>query len=136
MGHIFFGGDMVHFNSFGASFNTAFLTLMGDFGWYSDLSETLLDLASGLPYWVVSTWFWSYMIFTVLILMNMLLAIVMDNYAAVTEELMAMADAPSLGTQIVRYRARMATARAGGFTPLHEFSEALEAKKDHTYNLS
>jgi len=129
-GHILLGGDILHFNSFGASFNTAFLCLLGDFGWYSDLTEKVEPLASGLPYFVVSLWFWSFIIFALQILLNMLLAIIMDNYAAVTGELMTMADAPTLVQQCHRYWTRKMMARKHGFTPLDRFFQELTGDKD------
>jgi hypothetical protein len=125
-GHILMGGDIIAFNSYGASFNTAFLCLMGDFGWYSDLTEKVEPLASGLPYTVVSFWFWSFMILALLILLNMLLAIIMENYAVVTEELNKMVDAPSLYVQTQRYIKRWKLARKGKWMGLHDVLLALE----------
>jgi len=61
------------------------------------------------------------MIFALLILLNMLLAIIMENYAAVTDELMSMPDAPTLYQQCVRYYHRWQTSRKGGFSPLGDF---------------
>lgn len=132
-GHILLGGDMVHFNSFAASTNTCFLCLMGDFGWYSDLTMEVEPLASGLPYTVVSLWFWSFMITALLILLNMLLAIILENYAVVVEELNKMPDAPTLIQQGVRYYHRWQTARQGGFSPLVHFLEALQDPKAETH---
>merc|ERR1719424_507979 len=106
---------------------------MGDFGWYSDLTEVVEPLASGLPYTVVSLWFWSFMIFALLILLNMLLAIIMESYARVTEELNAMPDAPTLLQQATRYWARTRTYKNGGFIPLNVVLEILADEKAGTH---
>lgn len=126
----------MHFRTFGTSFNTAFLALMGDFGWYSDLTEQMEPLASGLPYTVVSLWFWSFMVFALQILLNMLLAIIMDNYAAVTEQLNQMPDAPTLLTQSMRFYKRTMVFRRGGFTSLHHlYSELVHGEDVHPEGL-
>jgi hypothetical protein len=90
-------------------------------------------LASGLPYTVVSLWFWSFMITALLILLNMLLAIILENYAIVVEELNKMPDAPTLIQQGFRYYHRWQTARQGGFSPLVHFLEALQDPKAETH---
>lgn len=79
-GHILFGEDIEEFRSFSLSVNTAFESLLGDFDWYSDGVISSKEMGSGLPYGIVVLWFYSYMIFVVLVMMNMLLAIVMDHY--------------------------------------------------------
>lgn len=119
---------MVPFNSYGASLNTAFLCLMGDFGWYSDLTLDIEPLAAGFPYFVVSMWFWSFMIFTLMILLNMIVAIIMDSYGAVTAELAAMPDSPFLWRQVSRYIHRWKQYRDGGWQPLERFLTALLQK--------
>merc|ERR1719277_2379520 len=63
IGHIFFGGDLVQFASFTRSINTAFSTLMGDFGWYVDVVDGMVGLRSGMPKIMLIVWFWVYMIF-------------------------------------------------------------------------
>jgi hypothetical protein len=136
VGHILLGGDIVHFNSFGASFNTAFLALMGDFQWYSDLTEVVEPLASGLPYTIVALWFWSFMIFCLLILLNMLLAIIMDHYAQVTESLKEKDlrnDAPSLILQAKRYIERKRMYRRGKWIPLSRVLVALQDEKKNLH---
>jgi len=129
-GHILLGNDFVHFNSFGASFNTAFLCLMGDFGWYSDLTNEIEPLGSSLPYFVVSFWFWSFMIFTLLVLLNMLLAIIMDSYGCVTGDLALMPDAPFLWQQCSRYYTRMKLYRKQKWTPLSFYCKVFDKDED------
>lgn len=136
VGHILMGGDIVHFNSFGASFNTAFLALMGDFPWYSDLTEVVEPLASGMPYTIVALWFWSFMIFCLLILLNMLLAIIMDHYAGVTEALRDLdkkGDAPSLMLQTKRFIQRKKLYRKGKWIPLHRVLVQLQDEKKNLH---
>jgi len=106
VGHILFGGDSIYFNSFGSSVNTAFIALLGDFGWYTEFTETQEPLASGMPYTVVAIWFWSYMIFVVLVLLNMLLAIIMSHHDAAVQDLAKSVDAPALWVQASRYYKR------------------------------
>eukprot|EP00747_Dinoflagellata_sp_TGD_P211067 gnl/TRDRNA2_/TRDRNA2_84271_c0_seq1.p1 gnl/TRDRNA2_/TRDRNA2_84271_c0~~gnl/TRDRNA2_/TRDRNA2_84271_c0_seq1.p1 ORF type:complete len:863 (+),score=177.80 gnl/TRDRNA2_/TRDRNA2_84271_c0_seq1:187-2775(+) len=124
IGHIMFGGDMIPFNSFGASFNTVFLCLMGDFGWYSDVTETQEGLASGMPYTILSIYFWSLMILVLLILLNMLLAIIMENYSAVVGQMQALVDKPTLWIQSQRYYKRMKATK--GFIPLDQLLMTLQ----------
>lgn len=130
VGHILFGGDMRAFNSFGASFNTAFLCLLGDFGWYSDLTMEMTPLGSGMPYEVVNAWFWSFMIFTVLIMMNMLLAIVMDNYGTITADLKTQPDAPAIWVQTQRFMQRRKLFKQGKWMSLDKLLDILIADKN------
>jgi len=129
VGHILFGGDMRAFNSFGASFNTAFLCLLGDFGWYSDLTMEMTPLGSGMPYEVVNVWFWSFMIFTVLIMMNMLLAIVMDNYGTITADLKTQPDAPAIWVQTSRFMARRKLFKQGQWMSLDKLYDIMDSEK-------
>eukprot|EP00928_Gymnodinium_smaydae_P036530 TRINITY_DN25521_c0_g1_i1.p1 TRINITY_DN25521_c0_g1~~TRINITY_DN25521_c0_g1_i1.p1 ORF type:complete len:931 (-),score=236.53 TRINITY_DN25521_c0_g1_i1:16-2808(-) len=81
IGHILFGGDIVQFSSVQVSINTAFVVLMGEFGWYAENGpEAPAGLSSGMPRLVIILWFWLYMIFVLLILLNMLLAIILEHY--------------------------------------------------------
>merc|ERR1719161_3067917 len=38
-GHILLGNDLVQFRSFSNSIDTCFIVLMGEFGWYDDVSH-------------------------------------------------------------------------------------------------
>lgn len=130
IGHIIFGMDFVHFNSFGASFNTAFLCLMGDFGWYSDLSVEVEPLGSGTPYFVVSAWYWSFMVISVQVLMNMLLAIVMDNYALASATVTSQPDSPPIWVQTKRYFQRRKQFKKGKWLSLEEVFDQLQEEDD------
>lgn len=105
-GHILLGSDVAEFRSFGTSIDTAFVCLMGDFGWYAESSKSDQPLGSGLPKSVMVLWFWLYMVFVVLIMINMLLAIVLGHYTELNAEVMNSSDAPALWTQCMQYFAQ------------------------------
>merc|ERR1719450_355783 len=98
-GHLLFCSDIIYFQTYSASFNTCFLALLGDFGWYTQLTEQIEPLASGIWWFIPAIWFWTFMIFALLILLNMLLAIIMSNYDQVMREVAMMPDAPTLFQQ-------------------------------------
>jgi len=102
-GHILLGNDLVQFRSFSNSIDTCFIVLMGEFGWYDSVSHSDDSLASGLPFGIVMIWFWGYMIFVLLIMINMLLAIVLEHYTELVHEVSKDAEAISLWVQTSRY---------------------------------
>merc|ERR1740130_1437810 len=57
-GHILLGNDLLQFRSFTSSIDTCFIVLMGEFGWYEEVSTSDDALATGLPFVVVMIWFW------------------------------------------------------------------------------
>merc|ERR1719401_2621911 len=65
-GHILFGDDLVEFSSFDRSLNTAYVCLLGDFGWYTEQAVSDKDLGSGMPQFVLAMWFVLYSSFVVL----------------------------------------------------------------------
>jgi len=133
IGHILFGEDMEEFRSFGISINTSFESLLGDFDWYSDRVISKLELGSGLPFWVVVVWFYVYMVFVVLVMMNMLLAIVMDHYMNLVNEIKGDAEnAPALWTQSRRMMKRMHESK--GYMPGSRLLHALEDLGEHPDN--
>eukprot|EP00927_Polykrikos_kofoidii_P020188 TRINITY_DN19511_c0_g2_i1.p1 TRINITY_DN19511_c0_g2~~TRINITY_DN19511_c0_g2_i1.p1 ORF type:complete len:968 (+),score=107.73 TRINITY_DN19511_c0_g2_i1:111-2906(+) len=85
VGHVLFGGDVIAFSSFGASLNTGFVVLMGEFSWYVEASRSKEPVASGIPFAALVAWFVFYMVFVLLILLNMLLAIILEQYAKLME---------------------------------------------------
>jgi hypothetical protein len=78
-GMFLFGHRLLNFSEMGTSLNTCFLVMIGDF----DFAE----LSAEHPLTAV-IWFWSYMILVSLIMLNMLLAIIMDLYTEVKAEAM------------------------------------------------
>eukprot|EP00747_Dinoflagellata_sp_TGD_P030120 gnl/TRDRNA2_/TRDRNA2_134407_c0_seq1.p1 gnl/TRDRNA2_/TRDRNA2_134407_c0~~gnl/TRDRNA2_/TRDRNA2_134407_c0_seq1.p1 ORF type:complete len:878 (-),score=149.72 gnl/TRDRNA2_/TRDRNA2_134407_c0_seq1:76-2709(-) len=123
-GHVFFGDDIIEFNSLGRSIDTSFRVLLGEFEWYNEWARGDTHLGSGMPYALLCAWFWLYMIFVLLILLNMLLAIIMEHYANQTAIVNAAADAPTLYKQSLNFiqRAR----KTKGFIPLLDLLTALE----------
>jgi len=103
LGHIYFGNDLLQFASFGQSINTAFVVLMGDFNFYMDSWDTDTGLPSGMPMVILLMWFWFYMVGVLLVLLNMLLAIIMEHYAFLVDELRSMTDCPTIWHQADKY---------------------------------
>jgi len=117
-GFILFGNDIVNFSSFQRSILTAWLVLLGDFGWYSDTVVTDRLLSSGLPKVVLDVWFIFYTMLVLLVLLNMLLAIVMDHYIDLVAKVRNAKDAPPIWKQARRYASRLLSSRGKGFIPL------------------
>jgi len=108
IGHIMFGSDIIQFSSIVASLNTGFICLMGDFGWYVEVTEGMLlaeTLPSGIPKLLVMLWFFAYMFLMFLVLLNMLLAVIMDAYMKVTEKHATEFERPTLWAQARQYLA-------------------------------
>jgi len=105
VGHILFGHDIVEFGSVFAAMNTGIQALMGECGWYADLQAPHMFylLPSGMPVLVLSLWYFLYMFMMVLVILNMLLAIVLDHYTGITAALHQKADTPALWEQVRRY---------------------------------
>jgi len=116
IGHIVFGGDIVAFSSFPRSMNTAFTVLMGDFDWYSQESVSDVSLASGVPYLLLSLWFWLFMVLNFLVLLNMLMAIILDHYNDCFEQVKQDPEARALWVQAWGYLKR--SWKTQGFIPL------------------
>merc|ERR1711871_1519714 len=102
-GHIFFGNDIKEFRGISASLDTCFLVLMGQFGWYEAASDSDLGLSSGMPHFMLSMWFWLYMVFVLVILLNMLLAIILDHYCELTNLIKLDYHVPALWGQTAAY---------------------------------
>ncbi|CAJ1402748.1 unnamed protein product [Effrenium voratum] len=122
--HVLFGNDIVQFASLGASFEASMSTLMGEFDWYVAVAGIKTGwLNSGLPVVLVHLWFVVYICFALLVLFNMLLAMVLDSYAAAAQVLGKRADAPTIVTQTWRYFRRMK--ETWGFISLHALARKL-----------
>lgn len=74
MGTGLFGRHLDDFSTFARSLNTCFVMLMGDF-------DAPSLWATGRP--MAAVWFWSFHLIIILLLLNMLLAIIMDTYSDV-----------------------------------------------------
>merc|ERR1711871_774993 len=76
MAHILFGYTISEFATFGASLNECFELLLGEMG----VTEKLFALEGGEAVPAV-LFFWSYEILVFLILLNFMLAIIVDAFA-------------------------------------------------------
>lgn len=70
---LFFGQDLENFSTIPRAFHYCFLAMFGDWDW---------DALKGVGYFKAQIWFWLFLVINILILMNMLLAIIMDAYTA------------------------------------------------------
>lgn len=125
IGHVLFGSDIVQFYTIGSSLNTGVTVLMGDFSWYVDLSDSRDYLPSGTPRLLLTFWFIIYMFFVLLVLLNMLLAVILERYTDVNSVIKGNEKlAPTLWAQTRRYFKRMNETK--GFVPLYLIQKDLE----------
>lgn len=126
IGHILFGSDIQEFASVTSAVNTGITCLMGDFAWYVDDSPTFFtsQLPSGMPKMVLMVWYVSFMFLVFLVLLNMLLAVILEHYTEVSGDVHFEADAPAVWTQAMRYREFAKETR--GFIPLEDLKNDLE----------
>lgn len=92
IGHILFGNDIEGFNSMFASINLGFLTLMAGFDFYADAMEDVFlseQLDSGMPAIFLTLWYVAFMFLLFLVLLNMLLAIIIENYTTINNNIKA-----------------------------------------------
>jgi len=92
-GHILFGGSLIEFITIPRSIVTSFTCLMGDFGWYVDRMQTLREMGQRMPRAMMIVWFWTFNLFVFMVLLNMLMAIILDHYAAVADGIKGRKDA-------------------------------------------
>eukprot|EP00929_Paragymnodinium_shiwhaense_P001558 TRINITY_DN101799_c0_g1_i1.p1 TRINITY_DN101799_c0_g1~~TRINITY_DN101799_c0_g1_i1.p1 ORF type:complete len:812 (-),score=181.08 TRINITY_DN101799_c0_g1_i1:330-2765(-) len=106
LAHILFGSDVSQFSSLSVALSNVWGTLLGDFDWYIPLVErnVLGFLPSGIPTILVCFWYFTFMFLVFLVMLNMLLAIIMEHYIAVAQDVMHMLDAPSLLGQYKKLR--------------------------------
>jgi len=107
-GHILFGNDLVQFRNFASAMDTCFIVLMGEFAWYAEASESNLEsMGSGMPRGMLTFWFWLYMVFVLMILLNMLLAIILDHYTELVTQIKLDLEVPALWEQSYHYLQNM-----------------------------
>jgi len=81
MGTLVFGYKVEQFSTLMRSLTTCFETLLGEIGWNASLQDLPgLEKVAGFVY------FWSYQILVFMILLNFLVAIIVDAYAEIKEE--------------------------------------------------
>lgn len=90
-GHILFGSTLREWSTLWYAINTTFKALMGDFDF-----SAMYDVAP----LTASIWFWSFMIVTVFILLNLLMAIIFDHYMILKDKC---GTTMGLGTQIAMW---------------------------------
>lgn len=99
--HILFGQDIHQFRNLQHSLSTCFSVMLGEFEWYANaVDETNSDLPSGIPRFLLQIWFVFYVGMTLLVMLNMLLAIILETYAGVTN---AVKGAPTIWLQAANY---------------------------------
>ena len=80
MAHLIFGNNIDYFRSFGSSVDTCFDILLGDISANAELREL-----PGLQGIAGVLFFWSYMILVFMVLLNFLLAIIVDAFSEIKE---------------------------------------------------
>jgi len=130
IGHVLFGNDIEQFSSIFSSVNTALLVVFGDFGWYTDVTSTLKlsgSLPSGLPILILFMWYILYVFLVVLVLLNMLLAIIIEHYTNVYAR-MIQGDSPTIWSSVLRWLRYRSETRQ--FITLQELRLGLENDSD------
>lgn len=122
-------------------FTTIFLAMLGDFDW--DEIKMAGRVEAGI-------WFWTFMLLVSMILMNMLIAIVMDAYSEVKdaakdsktmmEEILTLAkrtigQKPALRGTIGKVLRKLGVADIQPLVPLQEISICIKAKVNHLKKL-
>merc|ERR1719159_2233898 len=87
---LMFGQELAYFANFSRSFHTTFRVLIGDFDW-TEMHQV------GRPQ--AYLWFWSLTWGLNMVMLNMLLAIIMDTYSAVKTEILSQAGVETLWSQ-------------------------------------
>eukprot|EP00930_Biecheleria_cincta_P082567 TRINITY_DN72282_c0_g1_i1.p1 TRINITY_DN72282_c0_g1~~TRINITY_DN72282_c0_g1_i1.p1 ORF type:complete len:897 (+),score=169.91 TRINITY_DN72282_c0_g1_i1:58-2691(+) len=86
---LFFGQDLEAFSTVDRAFITCFLAMFGDWDW---------DGMKEIGMFKAAFWFWTFLLLMVLMLLNMLLAIIMDAYQVEKEKA---SDATTLLNQVI-----------------------------------
>lgn len=118
IGVLLFGREVNGFTTYSRSLTTCFRVMMGDFDWKS--LSVIGRIEAGL-------WFMSFMIFIVMLMMNMLLTIVMDSYS---NQIRSSTDAETLWYELYELFSRWHGRRQGHLVSLPYLKKCLE---DHSY---
>lgn len=123
MGMMLFGQELVEFATFSRALTATFHTLLGDLPGQetSPDDEYPLARAGRLE---AALWVWSFCWIINLTMLNMLLAIVMDTYAAVRSDMPE--DAETLVSQVVEIASRSWYQLKYGYLPLDKVLEAMD----------
>lgn len=112
MGNALFGREVDGFSNIQRSINTCFLVLMGDFD-----VESMQQVGRVMT----GVWFWSFMILVLLIMLNMLLAIIMDTYTNVKGQISSSETLCEQASELVR---RWLQKRRGHRVSLHHIEKS------------
>lgn len=118
-GIVLFGREVESFNTVPKAFMACFRIMMGDIEW-----EALMEigrLEAGI-------WLWLFIIFIVLLMLNMILAIIMDNYEEVKNESGYKETLVEEGQQAWK---RWRGVRMGTIVPLEEVLDGIWAQDEH-----
>lgn len=116
-GVMLFGREVDAFTTFGRGINTCFRIMLGDFDWEEIAIVGRVD---------AGIWFWTYMIVVVLLMLNMLLAIVMDAYSDVNGKI---GSAETLVEEGVQLWKRWRGAKKGELVPLDIILKCVKSRQ-------
>eukprot|EP00429_Kryptoperidinium_foliaceum_P008359 CAMPEP_0176012786 /NCGR_PEP_ID=MMETSP0120_2-20121206/5975_1 /TAXON_ID=160619 /ORGANISM="Kryptoperidinium foliaceum, Strain CCMP 1326" /LENGTH=1113 /DNA_ID=CAMNT_0017345683 /DNA_START=137 /DNA_END=3475 /DNA_ORIENTATION=- len=103
--HILFGQDFEEHASLTSAMQNGIKLILRDFEWYADTAPVVLGavLPSGMPQFVLFTWFVVFQVFMVVIILNMLLGIIFEHYTRIAQNLALYPDAPEVWKQVDLY---------------------------------
>jgi len=86
-GWILFGGHLDEFKTIGSAINTCFRAVLGDFD-FGGMAAGDMEIPRGsdYDYYVAMLWFWTFTLAVTLLMLNVLIAIVLDAYQVVRQE--------------------------------------------------
>eukprot|EP00746_Dinoflagellata_sp_MGD_P152328 gnl/MRDRNA2_/MRDRNA2_83580_c0_seq3.p1 gnl/MRDRNA2_/MRDRNA2_83580_c0~~gnl/MRDRNA2_/MRDRNA2_83580_c0_seq3.p1 ORF type:complete len:863 (+),score=149.05 gnl/MRDRNA2_/MRDRNA2_83580_c0_seq3:151-2739(+) len=94
-GVLLFGQDVEDFATFDRAFHTCFRAMFGDWDW---------DALSDVGRFYAGLWFWLFLLIMVIILLNILLAVLMDAYACVKQNAGNAQTLPKQISEMIRRR--------------------------------
>jgi len=118
-GMFIFGRRLWEFSTFQQAITKCFLLMLGDFNWEELGDENPLTAAF---------WFWTYMIVMMLLMMNMLMAIIMDKYTEVKSDA---ASHDTIITQIATMCTESFRSRTGSAVSTDRILKNVEAMPQH-----
>lgn len=118
-GIVLFGREVESFNTVPKAFMACFRMMMGDIEW-----ESLMEIGR----MEAGVWLWLFIIFIVLLMLNMILAIIMDNYEEVKNE---SGYKETLVEEAQQAWHRWRGVRTGTIVPLEEVMDAVVAMDEH-----
>jgi hypothetical protein len=120
-GNLLFGEELVYFSNFARSFHSTFRILIGDFDW-----ELLHRVGRPQAY----LWFWALQWLLCMVMLNMLLAIIMDVYSEVRTHILNMPHVETVWSQAAEIWARKRQVYSGNFVSLSKILMILDPQAD------